>query len=1247
MQFIEFVVANPVKAAVGVLLLVLFGVVALARMPMQLIPEVETPTITIETRWPGASPQEVERMIVLEQEKQLKSVEGITKMSSECMDSQGRITLEFAVGTEMDGALLRVNSRLQQVREYPEDADEPVITTTNSSDRPIAWFILSVRQPSSEEIAEFQRQHPQHAEALESVRRAHNPGVALVRLRRLAEAEPALRELLPPDIDVTKLRRFAEDVIEARFERVSGVANSNVLGGLEDDMQVIVDPKDLAARQLTLEHVRQALRLANHDTSGGDYWEGKRRYVVRTLGQFRSPEQVEEQLLAVRDGNPVFVRDVAEVKPGFKKPDGVVRRFGSACMAINVQRERGANVVDVMAGLREANQELNEGVLRTQRLQLLHVYDETEYIHSAVDLVNENIFAGGALTMIVLMLFLHRGWKTPLFSVGIALTALGAVYVSPWFFALTLALILTSGLWFARGALIIGIVIAVSLIGPFVFLHMLGRSLNVISLAGLAFAVGMLVDNAIVVLENIYRRYQLGESPGVAAVRGTHEVWGAVVSSTLANLAVFLPIVFVKEEAGQLFMDISLAISAAVGLSLMVAATVVPVAAARLLRKQAEQEAEKPVLAQLLARGVGHEAVGGNGEPITNGESVTNGEPTGSGVNFATHGRGNTPSGPVAKLNPDSFPAASSRSDRFFQWLHRTTMEPLQHVGEAFVRWVVATNAWLLRSWLRGLSFVVALLGACAILLWVLWPKVEYLPAGNRNLAIAIVLPPPGYNLDQLMFLGETIEDGLEPYWNVDPGTPEAAALDAPAIGDYFFVARGRQVFLGIRAQDPTEAGKLVPMIRRIAEKLPGTFTVVKQTSLFEQGLTAGRTVDIEITGPDLNRLVVLGGQVMGMVDAAVPAAQKRPVPSLDLSAPELHFVPKLVRAAEMQMNSTELGYAVNALIDGAYAADYYVGGDKIDLTIIGKNGLNGRPEYSHGHSLRNLPIATPTGDRPVPLDALAEVKLSAGPEQINRRERQRAITVEVTPPPDMPLEDAMQRIRESIVQPLEQGSELEGGYRVTLSGTADKLTKTWDDLYLNLVFAAVITYLLMAALFESWLYPLVIISSVLIGGVGGILGLRLLNVYLVALGDVPQTLDVLTMLGFVILIGTVVNNPILIVHQSLNHMREDGMSPFEAIQESTRTRIRPIMMTTITTVLGLLPLVLFPGAGSELYRGLGSVMLGGLVLSTLLTLFLIPTLFSLAMQAKASLGRMFGSRRTAEGPEVAVRETAVSAIAN
>ncbi|MEO8495698.1 MAG: efflux RND transporter permease subunit, partial [Planctomycetota bacterium] len=561
MHPIEAFIANPVKVTVAVLLLCLFGIIGLLRMPMQLTPEVQIPTISVATRWPGASPQEVEREIIQEQEEQLKAVEGVTKMSSEAMDSTGTITLEFRVGTNMEEALLKVNSRLQQVPEYPEDSDEPVIQTSSSADRAIAWFILSAKMPDAATVQQFIDKHPELAADLQPVIAAHSPALAELRLKRAAEKHAIVKsELLPPPIDLSAQRKFAEDQIESQFERVGGVSNSNVLGGRDPELQVIVDPQRLAARQLTIANVRDALRAQNKDTSGGDFWEGKRRWVVRTLGQFRGPEQVENQVLSVMDGNPVYVRDVAEVRIGQKKPDGFVRRYGNECIAINVIRDSGANVLQVMRGLQEANQRLNDGVLKTQGLTLNQVYDETEYIYSAVGLVNQNIILGGALTVIILMLFLHIGTRTLLFAPLLAGTAVAAMVISPWYFVAMLALILISGFWFARGALVVSLAIPVSIVGTFLVLQQLGRSLNVISLAGLAFAVGMLVDNAVVVLENIYRHHQEGAGPFAAAERGTKEVWGAVAASTLTTLAVFLPVLFVQEEAGQLFRDIALAI---------------------------------------------------------------------------------------------------------------------------------------------------------------------------------------------------------------------------------------------------------------------------------------------------------------------------------------------------------------------------------------------------------------------------------------------------------------------------------------------------------------------------------------------------------------------------------------------------------------------------------------------------------------------------------------------------------------
>lgn len=1094
MNIIEASVASPVKVSVGVLLVTLFGLIALDLMPVQLTPEVQIPTISVDCRWRGASPQEIEREIVQPLEEQLRGVEGLVRLSSESSDSSGSITLEFAIGTNMDQALVKTNTRVQQIRSWPIDADRPVIRTSSSTDQPIGWFILGQLAPDSQAVEEAKKDHPQLVAALDRVISARTPDLALFRLRKLVAQHPTLSPLLPPDIDVESMRRLAEDDVESRLERVKGVSSADLVGGRVDELQVIVDPQLLAARQISIDDLRMALSNQNQDTSGGDFWEGKRRYVVRTIGQFRSPEQVSGVIITRREGRPVYVRDVATVKLGTKKADGVVRRFGARNIAIRITREQGANVLETMQRLRGVADDLDKGLLKRKNLSLTLVYDETTYIDSAIGLVRDNIVVGGLLTFGILLLFLRS----------------------------------------FRSTVIVALSIPASIVGTFLILQLFGRSLNVVSLAGMAFSVGMLVDNSVVVLENIFTRWQAGEDPKTASIRGTQEVWGAVLASTLTTVAVFLPVMFVKEEAGQLFGDIALAISAAVGLSLVVSVLVIPVAAARLLQ---------------------------------------------SGVR------------PSPSANIPVWDIAA-------------------RLGVAFCNAVISIDRFLLgRTWrmvLSGAGIVAASCLATVLLL----PKVEYLPQGNRNLVFGILLPPPGYNLDEMLRMGDLIEERLLPYWDVDPGTPEADALDAPVLGDFFFVARGKSMFLGLRSLDGLAASKLVPLVRRVAAGLPGTFVVAKQSSLFEQGLSAGRTIDVEIMGPELERLIELGQMVMAKLPEATPGSQNLPRPSLDLSSPEVQVLPRLEQSADMHLDARQLGYMVDCFVDGAYATDYFLESDRIDLVIKADDKFVTRTQ-----DLRSLPVITPGGQL-VPLESVAEVReYSSGPEQILHRERQRAITVQVSPPTTMPLEDAQDRIEQLVVAPLEAAGALDGGYRIHLGGTADKLRATWKSLWFNLMLAGVITYLLMAALFESWAYPLVIIASVPLGAVGGFVGLSLMNTLGSPFG-IYQPLDVLTMLGFVILIGTVVNNPILIVHQALHLVRSEQMPGREAILEAVGGRMRPIFMTTLTTVIGLLPLVLFPGAGSELYRGLGSVLLGGLLLSTIVTLVLVPVLMGLVFFA-------------------------------
>ncbi|MCH2178329.1 MAG: efflux RND transporter permease subunit [Mariniblastus sp.] len=1145
-------IENPVKVAVGIILLMMFGLLAMVNMPMQMSPDVERPRISVRTRWPGASPQEIEKEIVNEQEEQLKSVEGITKMSSECSDSNGEINLEFLVGTNMQEAVLKVNSQLQQVREYPLDASKPVIRTSSSSDRPIAWFILSARPPSREDILAFSLEHPDLRDPLQNVLNAPNAGLLTFRLRELAEAYPECSALLPPEISVPEYRKFAEDMIESQFERVAGIADAQVRGGEIRQLQVLVDSNQLAARSLTIDDLRQALLQDNTDVSAGDFWEGKRRYVVRTLGQYRSLEQVENQIITSQAGQPIYVRDVAEVRIGYQKPTGFVRRFGTTNLSVNCSRDSGANVIEVMEQLKKEAERLNSGILARNNLILTQVYDETVYIKSAVGLVQQNIILGGALTVIVLMLFLHLNTQAIIFVPLLAATALAAVFLQPWFFLGTIALILMAGFWFARGTLVVAIAIPTSIVGTFMILSGLDRSLNVISLAGLAFAVGMLVDNAVVVLENIFRYYQMGYKPAIAARMAVSEVWGAVLASTLTTLAVFLPVIFLQGEAGQLFADIALAISAAVGLSLLVSVIVIPTASARMLQGQLRE---------------------------------------------------------------------SSRRPGFIQ-------KALVRFGNGFTKLILNTNRFIQGSWVRRTLVVASILtGAIAVAFWFM-PKVEYLPSGNRNLIICSVLPPPGYNIQELAKMGEAVERELRPYWDVNPDLEDTSKLAYPTIADFFYVARGQSVFIGLRAHDPFQARKLIDLIRdKFQSRFPGSIVVAYQTSIFGRGLSGGRNIDVEITGPELERLVMIGGDMMSQIKSTFPEdTQAKPEPSLDLASPELHVTLKAEQANASGITNRELGYAINAMVDGAYAADYFIGGEKIDLVIMSNEDF-----LANSQDIESNHIATRESTQPVRLDTIANVSISSGPEQVNHRERERAITISISPPPELSLEDAINMINGQIIAPLEDQGVLGAEYKVNLSGTADKLAETWTALKWNLLLAVLITYLLMAALFESWIYPFIIILAVPMGAVGGILGLHLLGYFLHLRGEPIQNLDVLTMLGFIILIGTVVNNAILLVHQTLNFM-EEGKNSSEAILQSIQTRIRPIFMTTTTTVFGLSPLVFFPGAGSELYRGLGSVVLGGLLLSTLFTLILIPTLLSIMIDTKTSLAKWSRTGRNKTG---------------
>ena len=1099
MNLIGYSIDRPIAVIAAVLMVTMFGALALRTIPIQLTPDVTRPVITVSTNWRGGSPAEVEREIVNRQEEAFKGLEGLASMESASQDGRARITLEFNVAMDMDKALLLVANRLDRVSGYPVEAAEPELRTSGSEDNSIAWFVVRAKRGHERPIHTF--------------------------------------------------GEFVEDVVRERLERVPGVGRADVYGTSRRELRVEVDPFRLARYRLTIGEILGRLRAADASISAGEVEEGKRRYVVRTEGAVRSVDDVRKVLLrTVREPatgrvSRLTVGDVADVRFVYQEPRARIRHLGTPSLAVSVKREIGANVIETMDGIRAAVAELEAGPIEHAGLTLRQVYDETVYIDSALDLVQQNVYVGGILAALVLLVFL-RSW---------------------------------------RATATVVLAIPVSVVGSFVAMAALGRSINVISLAGLAFAVGMVVDAAIVVLENIFRLREQGLPAREAARRGASEVWGAVLVSALTTVMVFVPILVLELEVAQLFRDIAVAISVAVLLSLLVAVTVIPALGSRLLAKRTP---------------------GQRGVPLPG----------------------------------------------------------LDAVARAFTRACIGYAGLVSRSRVAALLIVLVVCGVASLATWRFLPKLEYLPEGNRNLVFGIILPPPGYNLETTTGIARDVENAVRRHWTAthdgdgsgDPrstrlagaadgnegripaGGPSTGSAGAssgasagagaraerpapgsgapsfgprggtprrppPGIENFFFVATPSRTFVGATSAEPERAGELIPVLSGPVFREPGTFGFVTQPSLFGRTIGGGKRVDLDIKGPELEPVLEVARRAMGQLFQVLPRSggtQVRPRPGLELGAPEVRIAPDRARLADSGVSVRDLGQTVDIFNDGLRISEITVGGKRLDFVLAG-------PPNDRTQQIESLPVVAPSGTI-LPVRSLADVRITSGPTEILHRERVRTVTLEIRPPPSMTLEEAMDAVRTGIIAPLAREG-LPAGVRMGLSGTADKLTATHEAMKWQLLMALVIVYLVMAILFESFVYPALIVLSVPLATAGAVGGLAMLNLFQ------PQALDMLTMLGFVILIGIVVNNAILLVHQALHHLRREGMEPAAAIVAATRNRIRPIFMSTLTSVFGMLPLVLFPGAGSELYRGLGSVVVGGLSLSAILTLAIIPPLLSIA----------------------------------
>jgi multidrug efflux pump subunit AcrB len=1050
------ILENPILVAVGVSLIIVLGVLSAIRVPVQLIPDLDVRAITVVTRWPGASPQDVEREILIEQEEFLSSIAGVDRMSSRAAMGRAEIALEFPFGTDISDALMRVNNALTRVPSYPENVDEPRIVANSYSDNSFLFF--------------------------------------------------GIYPLPGNETDINTYFDLIDDQVRMQLARVAGVSEAELRNGVERQVRIYVDPKKLADRGISIDQVRNAIRERNRDVSAGDLDSGKKRYVMRTIGRFQSINDIDDLLIAKRGTSLVRLRDVGHAELDFAER----RRLGyfneSPVIVLTIRREPGSNIVAVRDAVQQRMEELNDTVLKDLGLTSQMFVDDAKYVEDAVGTVRQNLILGALLATIVLFMFL-RSW---------------------------------------RPTLVAAIGIPICLVAAFLGLQLMGRTINVISLAGVAFAIGMTLDNSIVVLENIYSHRLAGKDRFDAALSGVSEVWKAVLASTLTTIFVFVPVLFVKEQAGQLYSDIAVAISASILMSLIVAFTVIP---------------------------VGIRSMGGFSRAIA-------------------------PQGDARK--------------------------PLAGLLAAVNRTTSTRNRQL-----ASLGIVLAITVAIVTLLT---PKAEYLPEGEEAKAFSSTTAPPGYSLDESEAVAQQIRAFLRPHVDADPQAFDDGDSDFPPIEFAIQFVGAGNIRTIMPAVDPGHIDELIEGLSAHLGQYPAMRVFVSRGSIFSGNSGGTRSINVDVSGRDIDALYAAAAAVFREASVVFDKPQVRAQPAgLALAQPFLEIRPDWERATELGISAAALGYSVSAYSDGAFVDEFFFGDDKIDMYLYSTEGTVKTPE-----DIAQLYIYTDIGAA-VPLSTVASVVETNSTASIRRVDGRRTITVSIIPPRSVPLEVGVEKVREEIIASLKERGEVDPGISFNLSGASDQLDATRRALASNFAVALLITYFLLVAILVHWGYPLIIMITVPVGVSGGIAGLALLNAVgaqlpLFGLDELHQPLDMITMLGFMVLVGTVVNNPILIVERTMHNTREAGMENRQAITAAVASRLRPILMSTITTVLGLSPLVFIPGAGTELYRGLGAVVLFGIFYSAIVTLFFLPSLLCLVLDMRDWLRQHLVARATQSG---------------
>jgi len=1007
------------SVAVAVALVALFGLSSIAALPIQLLPTIEEPQVSVANFWRAAAPQEMEANIIEPQENVLVNTPGLTDISSFIGRGAGFVNLSFAVGTDIQDAKLDVINNLSQVPPGPADAIEPQVFAGGGGNL---------------------------------------PGAASLLIRVLPDN---------PNKELSSYQQLIEEYVQPRLARIPGVSRVDLQGEQPRELHITFDAYRAAALGIQINDIIATVSRAT-DTSGGFADVGRRQYTVRFVGRF-TPDELNELIVGWSNERPVYLSEVADVEIVARKQDGFTLRNGYPAYYITVQREYDANTVSILDGINEAIVELNAGPLADAELEMDLSFDASVHIRRAIALVKNNLGIGLVLAIGILY-FLMRS---------------------------------------RRATFLVTATVPLSLLIAFVALRMFDKSLNVISLAGLAFAVGLVMDAAIVTLENIVRCRQDGLDMDEAVAKGTRQITGALFASTVTSVAIFLPVLFMEGMEGQLFQDLALTIAVAVSASFFIAITVLPVAARFLLRRAQDKD------------------------PV---ESWWTG---------------------ITDL------------------VMRLTRTPA-----------------ICRTW------IAAILGGSVLVMLLLIPKANLLPQAPSDSLNAFFAMPPGGTVDMVQTeIAGPIVERLRPYMEHQ---------QQPYIRGYNLSAFGTFNALFIYPQDPARIDEMIDIVRNeVLVDLPDTQAFVQRSSLLNFGFDGGRAINVDFSGNDISELSTVVLQGMDIVNEVLPGAQVRPNPSPNIAEPELQLVPNDRRITAAGLDRATLANIVRALTSGAFVGEYFDGNDRMDMILRG-------PVWDSPEELASTPIATPLAGIQT-IGELAEIRRTVGPTQLRRVDGQRTMTLSVTPPEDMTVQEALEQLRD-VAGPRFKDI-MPSGVAVQYRGTADRLEAALSTMTVNIAVAAVVLFLILAAMFRSLWDALLVLLSMPLAIAGGVIALRIMNLFTI------QAMDLLTTIGFVILLGLVVNNAILLVMQTRAGQQE-GLGRDEAVAQAVRLRARPIYMSTLTSIFGMLPLMLVPGVGSQIYRGLATVIVGGMLVSAIFTLILMPSVLRLPRMRLPGLSR-------------------------